>query len=131
MASVEHVESSSSVRCLSVNVNDAKIEHVSLERAASMWDKAEQLLSTDGFILPAASAANTARQVASLTGQISGKFEAKHYVCTTKHSVGVEVKCGCPVYRSSPNICQHAVAAAEDLHILSDYLLWVRKQRRG
>ena len=127
---IEHVESSSSIRHLSVNATDAKIEHVSQERAASMWDKAEQLLNTDGFILPAAGAASTARQVASLTGQKSGKFETPHYVCSTKHSVGVEVKCGCPVYRSSPNICQHALAAAEDLHILSDYLLWVRKTKK-
>ena len=79
---------------------------------------------------PAAGAANTARQVASLTGQKSRKFETPHYVYTTKHPVGMEVKCDCSVYRSS-NICQHALAAAEDLHILSGYLLWVRKTKKG
>lgn len=71
MPSTEDAESSS-LRRLNVNFDDAKIEHVSHYK--SMWSKAEQLLTTDGFILPAACAANTTCQVASLTEQKSGKF---------------------------------------------------------
>lgn len=130
LSSTENAESSSH-KCLSVSIDDAKIGHVSQERIKGMWDKAEQLLNTEGFILPAAGAANTARQVASLTGQKSGKFEIPHNVCAHKHPEGMEVKCDCPVYQSAPNICQHALAAAEDLHILSDYLLWVRKTKKN
>lgn len=129
LPSTENAESSSH-KCLSVSIDDAKIGHVSQERIKGMWDKAEQLLSTEGFILPAAGAANTARQVASLTGQKSGKFEIPHIVYAHKHPVGMEVKSDCPVYQSAPNICQHALAAAEDLHILSDYLLWVCKTKK-
>lgn len=121
----------SSCKCLSISINEAKVQHVTQERAKSMWDKAEQLLNTDGFILPAAGAANTACQVVSLTGQKSGKFETPHYVYTHKRLVGVEVKCDCPVHRSSPNTCQHALAAAEDLHVLSDYLLWMCKTKKS
>ena len=33
-----------------------------------------------------------------------------------------EVHCDCPVYSSTPKVCQHALAAAEDMGILSDYL---------
>ena len=41
------------------------------------------------------------------------------------------MKCDCPVYRSAPNVCQHALAATEDLHNLSDYLLWLRRTKKG
>jgi len=117
-------------KSLSVKFSDAKIDHVSQERAKSMWEKAEILLNTEGFVLPAAGAVGQARQVASLTGQQSGKREAPHNVSTQKRPVGMEVKCDCPVYHSSPNLCQHALAAAEDLDILCDYLSWVRKTKK-
>ena len=45
--------------------------------------------------------------------------------------MGVEVKCDCPVFRRTPNICQHALATAEDLNCLPQYLLWVRKTKRS
>ena len=71
------------------------------------------------------------RQVASLSGLKTGKAEAPHYVCSVKHATETEVKCDCPVYRNSPNICQHALAIAEDLQVLSDYLLWVKRTKKG
>jgi len=40
------------------------------------------------------------------------------------------LQCDCPVYRSTPNVCQHALAAAEDLCILPDYLQWLRKTKK-
>ena len=76
-----------------------------------------------GLILPVAGTISTARQVASLSCLKTGKTETPHYVCSVKHATGTEVKCDCPVYRSSPNICEHAHATAEDLQVLSDYLL--------
>ena len=79
MPSTENAELSFH-KCLSVSIDDAKIGHVSQERIKGMWDKAEQLINTEGFILPTAGAANTARQVAILTGQKSGKFEIPHNV---------------------------------------------------
>ena len=136
--SICHVDSLSttpgvqaSKKCLSIQFSSAKVDHVSLERVKTMWEKAEQLLSTEGLILPAAGAISTARQVASLSGLKTGKAEAPHYVCSVKHATGTEVKCDCPVYRSSPNICQHALATAEDLQVLSDYLLWVKRTKKG
>lgn len=120
-----------SKKCLSKQFCNAKVDHVSLERVKTMWERAEQLLSTEGLILPAAGAINTARQVASLSALKTGKAEAPYYVCSVKHTTGTEVKCDCPVYRSSPNICQHALATAEDLQVLSDYLLWVRRTKKG
>ena len=96
-----------------------------------MWEKAAELLGTEGLILPAAGATNTGRQVASLYALKTGKAEAPHYMCSVKHAIGTEVKCDCPVYCSSPNICQHALAAAEDLQVLSDYLLWVRRSKKS
>ena len=94
-------------------------------------EKAEELINTEGFVLPAAGAANTACQVASLTAQQSGKAEAPHYAYVQKRPVGVEVKCDCPVYSSSPNIFQHPLATADDLQVFSDYLLWVRRTKES
>jgi len=76
-----------------ISVNDSRIDHVGLERASRMWEKAEELINTEGFILPAAGAPDTARQVASLTAKKSGKGETPHYVHMQKCPVGVEVKC--------------------------------------
>lgn len=47
-----------------------------------------------------------------------------------QRKVGTEVKCDCPVYRSSPNLCQHALAAAEDMNILPDYIQWIHKIKK-
>ena len=96
-----------------------------------MWEKAEQLLSSEGLILPAAGTISIACQVASLSSLKTGKAEAPHYVCSVKHATGTEVKCDCLVHHSSPNNCQHALATAEDLQVLSDYLLWVKRTKKG
>ena len=40
-----------------------------------------------------------------------------------------EVHCDCPVYSSTPKVCQHALAAAEDMGILSHYLTFLRKTK--
>ena len=125
------LEGTGSKKGLSVPFFNAKVDHVSLERVKTMWEKAAELIGTEGLILPAAGATNTGRQVASLSSLKTGKAEAPHYVCSVKHAIGTEVKCDCPVYRSSPNICQHALAAAEDLEVLSDYLLWVRRTKKS
>ena len=83
-----------------------------------MWGKGEKLLSDCGLVLPAAGATKTSRQVASLSAL------APHNVTSQQWKVGTEIKCDCPVYRSSPHICQHALAAAEDIGVLSEYLQW-------
>ena len=54
-----------------------------------------------------------------------------HFVSAEVRKVGTEVRCDCPVYRSSPNICQHALAAAEDLGSFAKFLQWVRKTRKS
>ena len=121
----------SKCRMLSMEVKDAKLEHLSVERVKDMWEKAEELLSTAGLVLPAAGVSDSARQVASLSSYKKGNPEAPHYVTVHKRKVGTEVKCNCPVYRSSPNICQHALATAEDLCILSEYMHWVRRTKKS
>jgi len=59
-------------KCLSIKLEDAQTSHVNKEKLKSMWEKAEELLSGDGFVSPAAGAMGTARQVASLSGFTSG-----------------------------------------------------------
>ena len=58
-------------------------------------------------------------------------FNAPHFVSPEAHKIGTEVRCNCPVYQSSPNICQHALAAAEDLGVLPKFLQWVRKTKKS
>lgn len=53
-----------------------------------------------------------------------------HNVTSHPHKIGTELKCDCPVYRSTPNVCQHALASAEDLGILLDYLQLLRKTKK-
>ena len=114
---------------MDVNITDARIGHVSRERLQDMWEKAEELLSTDGLVLPAAGATTSARQVASLSAFKAAKSESPHYVTTQRRKDGTEVRCDCPVFRSTPNICQHSLAAAQDLGCLSNYLQWVRRTK--
>ena len=47
-----------------------------------------------------------------------------------QRKIGTEVKCDCPVYRSSPNLCQHALAATEHMNVLPDYIRWIRKTKK-
>ena len=35
-----------------------------------------------------------------------------------------------PVYRSSPNICQDALAVAEDFNLLHEYLQWICQTKK-
>ena len=94
-----------------------------------MWKKAESILSSPNFIVPAAGNAS-AQQVASISGDNCGKgVTPPHFVYSKKSAAGVEVHCDCPVFRSTPNICQHSLAGAEDMGLLSDYLVWVRKTK--
>ena len=70
------------------------------------------------------------RQVASLSNQ-GAKNVPPRFVSAEARKIGTEVRCDCPVYRSSPNICQHALAAAEDLGVLPKFLQWVRKTKKS
>lgn len=99
-----------------------------MERGLKTWGKAETLLNTPGFVLPAAGNHKMSRQVASLSAQEKGP---PHFVYVEGCKVGVEVKCDCPVYRSTPNICQHSLAASEDMCILPDFLQWVCKTKKS
>ena len=116
-------------RSLGINFTDVKVGDVSKKRLSDMWDKAEELLSTPNFVLPCAGATLSARQVASLS---SFNIDPPHFVTTQRiKKDGTEVKCDCPVYRSSPSIYQHALAAAEDMDILPEYLRWVSKTKKS
>ena len=116
---------------LSIKLEDARISHVSRDKLKRMWEKAEKLCSGDGLVLPTAGAVGTARQVASLSAFDSGIAGTPHNVTSQVRKVGNEVKCDCPVYCSSPHVCQHALAAADDLGILDAYLQWLRKTKKG
>ena len=95
-----------------------------------MWQKAEELLSTPGFVAPAAGNIEMCRQVASLSNK-GTKNSPPHFVSCEVCKVGTEVKCDCPVYRSTPNICQHALAVAEDLNLINEYLRWIQQTKKS
>ena len=68
-------------------------------------------------------------QVASLSNGCQGKHTPPHFVYSEVRKGGTEVRCDCPVFKSTPNVCQHALAAAEDICVLPDYLDWVSKTK--
>lgn len=119
--------SSSSVK-MSVDFTSAHITHLQPNRVAELWKKAETILNTPNMVVPAAGN-QPARQVASSQANASNCTTPPHYVYSKKSKKGTEIHCDCPVYRSSPNVCQHSLATAEDMGILSDYLVWVRKTK--
>ena len=118
-----------STKQLSVKLEDAKVCHVHIERLQNMWQKAEELLSTPGFVVPAAGNIEMCRQVASLSNK-GKKNSPPHFVSCEVCKVGTEVKCDCPVYRSTPNTCQHALAVAEDLNLINEYLRWIQQTKK-
>ena len=83
-------------RHLSVNIEDARISHVSRQKVQSMWEKVEELLNRCGLALPAAGATKTSRLVASLTAFKSGTSGTPYNVTSHQHKVGTEIKCDCP-----------------------------------
>ena len=98
---------------LSVEWSCAHITHLQPNRVADIWKKAESILSSPNFVVPAAGNA-CARQVASISGDNCRKgVTPPHFVYSKKSASGVEVHCDCPVFRSTPNICQHSLAGAE------------------
>lgn len=120
----------SSIQHLSIRVEDAEIHHVQSERLQCIWQKAEELLSTPGFVLPATGNPESCRQVASLSNQ-GKKNVPPHFVTCERRKNGTEVKCDCSVYRSIPNICQHALSVAEDMKMLSEYPQWIRRTKKS
>ena len=122
-------KSSNPTTRLSVEWNCAQITHLQPNRVADIWKKAEGILSSPNFVVSAAGNAS-ARQVASVSGDNCGKgVTPPHFVYSKKSASGVEVHCDCPVYRSTPNICQHSLAGTEDMGLLNNYLVWVRKTK--
>ena len=93
-----------------------------------MWKKAEEILNTPGLILPAAGN-KLAQQVANTDASSSKDITPPHFVFSKKLGATVEVRCNCGIFKSTPNICQHSLAAAETMGILKDYLDWVQKTK--
>lgn len=103
-------QSTDGIRKMSVKFSNA---HITLQpsRVADLWKKAEALLSGPNLVVPAAGNPS-ARQVASINR--ANDITPPHFVYSKKSKQGIEVNCDCPVYRSTPNVCQHSLAAAED-----------------
>lgn len=119
-----------SVKKMSVDLNSAHVTHLQPNRVADLWKKAEEILNIPNFIVPAAGCPS-ARQVASVSGVTSSQYATPpHFVYSKKCGRGgIEVHCDCAAYRSAPNICQHSLAAAEDMGVVGEYLVWVRKTK--
>lgn len=122
-------EEGKALKKLSVDWNCAHITHIQPDRVAKIWEKAEEILNTPGLVLPAAGN-SSARQVASVgEGASSKSVVPPHFVYSKKSGQAIEVHCDCPMYRSTPNICHHALAGAEDMNCLEKYVMWVRKTK--
>lgn len=89
-----------------------------------MWKEAEMLLNTASAVLPAAGMPDTGQQVLNTTG-------ANPFTVTKKHQTklpGICLECQRSLYRSTPNVCPHCLAATEDLSVLGAYLDWAKNK---
>ena len=120
----------SPVKKLSMDWSCAHITHIQPDRVAKIWEKAENILNTPGLVLIAAGN-SSARQVASIgdEGSSSKSVVPPHFVYSKKSGQTIEVHCDCPMYRSTPNICHHALAGAEDMGCIEEHIKWVRKTK--
>ncbi len=123
------VANASNYRKLSVNWSDtsASITHLQPSRVKDIWGKAEIILNSDNFVLPEAGN-SCARQVASSVSS-EGVVVPPHFVYYKKCGSGIQVHCDCHIYKSLPNVCQHSLAAAEDMGVLHNYLEWLKKKK--
>ena len=122
--------SSEAFTTLSIDWTKANITYLQPSQVEELWSKAAKLLNTPGFVVCAARN-DCARQVASVsaTASCDGSIPP-HFVYAKKTAgYGTEVRCDCPVYSSTPKVCQHSLAAADDIGILSDYLTFLRKTK--
>ncbi len=122
-------ETNSGTKQISVLWNCSNITHLQPCRIADLWKKAEDILNTPNFVIQAAGNPG-ARQVASVSNATTSNIAIPpHFVYSKRFGSVMEVHCDCPIYRSTPNICQHALAAAEDMGIINEYIAWIRKTK--
>ena len=109
---------------LSIKWNMANIPFLQPQRVEELWRKVENFSSTPGYVVHTAGN-SSARQVASMTGVVAGNNSTPPVFSKKAKSGGTEVHCDCPIYASTPKVCQHSLAAAEDMGILDEYLVFL------
>ena len=97
---------------------EAKLSHIPGTVLASIWNKASEYLSTP----------NTAIQVPSEEECII-RYSV-HSRSTQNSNSGTlaeddQMTCTCLMFKSSPNVCSHTVAAAQKANMLPTFLKWV------
>ena len=92
-------------------------------------EQSSKIVNTPGFVV--CTAGNTcARQVTCImsAAALCDSSTPSHFVYAKKSGRhGTEVHCDCPVYSSTLKVCQHSLAAADDIGILSNYLTFLKK----
>ena len=89
----------------------------------NIWRKAERLLSNSSFIKEKPSLVSYPNQ--------SQQFFVYSFSSDEPYTVNASsdlVTCNCPMYKSSPKICSHAVACAEKVGKLNTYLQLLTKK---
>ena len=91
---------------------------------ASIWNKASQYLATENAVVQAPSLENGIR-----------RFSVHSRSSPCPNSVTLcdngKMTCTCLMFKSSPNVCSHAVAAAEKANVISSYLEWLKQENKS
>jgi len=96
---------------------------ITTKSSGDLRTKTAKLLGTPGFVINADGNISASNMSATASCDTS---TPPHYVHTKKsQGCGTEVHCNCPVYSSTPKVCQHSLAAADDMGVLSDYLTFL------
>ena len=91
---------------------------------ASIWNKASQYLATENAVVQAPSMENGIR-----------RFSVHSRSSSCPNSVTLydngKMTCTCLMFKSSPNVCSHAVAAAEKANVITIYSEWLKQENKS
>lgn len=106
---------------ISISQQEARLGNLNLNAVTlgNIWRKAERLLSNSNFI----------KEKPFLVS--SQQFFVYSFSIDEPYTVNTSsdlVACNCPMYKTSPKICSHAIACAEKVGKISTYLQLVSKR---
>ena len=91
---------------------------------ASIWNKASQYLATENAVVHVPSMENGIR-----------RFTVHSRSSSCPNSVTLydngKMTCICLMFKSSPNVCSHAVAMAEKANVITIYSVWLKQEKKS
>ena len=108
---------------LSVSYSQAQLTHIPGTVLSSIWSKASEYLATPNAVVQVPS-----EEESMMRFSVHSRSSAcPNSVTLTEYG---KMSCTCLMFKSSPNVCSHTVAAAQKSNVLSKHLEWVRQANK-